>query len=241
MDINTLKAYFENGNYPTQTQFAELIDNFNNKLPYNYRIIKCLLKNTGAGWVGYDKLGVGTVTNSTTTITVNYLETFTQVGSLLLTPTIGYAGLYDVGASVGLTNSSIKIAQKNLNLISALITWNGTTFTSNNADVVPTYDNGTGELTLTTSTFTADNDCPKMWHLPNSAVNNTMYSIVYQTDKVVVLKLYSLAGIQKNLLLPQTYRFYFERTNNSFAKTILNPNTLTSATEGIHCIGVMKL
>lgn len=241
MSIETLKSYFENGDFPTQSEMVELIDNFNNKLPYNYRFVKCFLKNTGAGWLGYNKLGIGVVTNDTSKIVINYTDTYTQVGSLLVTPTIGYSGIYNAGSSVGLTNASIKISKKSIDFISALITWNGTTFLSNNGDVVPTYNNLTGELTLTTTVFSADNNAPKMWHLPDTSTKNTMYSIISQTANAVTMKLYGLNGVQKNLVTPVTYRFYFERTNNSFSQTLINPNTLTSATEGIHVIGLMKL
>jgi hypothetical protein len=81
----------------------------------NYKIVACVLRNTGSGWSalnnsGHAPVGVESVTSDNESITINYSFTAAKIVSLVVTPDETFSGMgLFCGASVGDHAAVIKI------------------------------------------------------------------------------------------------------------------------------------
>ena len=108
-----------------------------------YKIVAGILRNTGTGWglltnSEHDSINVDSVSNDATQITIDYTTLgVSKVISFAVTPDETYAGDYEVGASVGLSETNIQISQYFNQTEASLLRHTGTgTFTSNSAVVL---------------------------------------------------------------------------------------------------------
>ena len=84
-------------------------------LPSNYKIVACVLRNTGSGWFAIDDathapLNIDSVSDTATAVNVDYTSlgaTEVVYGAAIADET--FAGIYDFGTSVGLTSTGIVI------------------------------------------------------------------------------------------------------------------------------------
>lgn len=81
----------------------------------NYKVVACVLRNTGSGWAALNNslhapVGVESVTSNNESITINYSFTAAKVVSLVVTPDETFSGMgLFCGASVGDHTAVIKI------------------------------------------------------------------------------------------------------------------------------------
>lgn len=81
----------------------------------NYKVVACVLRNTGSGWAALNNslhapVGVESVTSNNESITINYSFTASKVVSLVVTPDETFSGMgLFCGSSVGLTSSVITV------------------------------------------------------------------------------------------------------------------------------------
>jgi hypothetical protein len=119
-----------------------------------YRVVACAIQNTGAPnyWQSISDAQhnpiVGTVTTSTSTITVNYGFTAAKVAALVVSPdeAMCWKG-YEVGASVGLSAATLTLSRSR---ITDYVSYNGTSWSSLSGVFSSiSFNTSTGVLSLT--------------------------------------------------------------------------------------------
>lgn len=142
----------------TNSRIRELITiaNGSNTLKDIPGIVYGVLRNTGSGWSLLDDgdhvpCGIASVTNSTSTITVNFAFTSSVVGTFLAVPDETLVNLgYNFGASVGFTAATITIAR--CKPVGGYIAYDGANWVidSNSVGITgASFNTGTGLLTIT--------------------------------------------------------------------------------------------
>jgi len=236
------------GSSPSASNVFATISNLN--APPGWKFVCGVIRNTGSGWFlittgGHTPLNVDSVSNNSSVITIDYTSLgATAVGSFVVSPDEDFTGIYDIGASVGLSSATLKISTRIKDDITALITHTGSgTFTSNNANIVPTYNTGTGILTLTHSSFTSDDLIPHFWNMPDASGKETIFqnSTGSLSATSVSVKLFNLNGTQKTLTNPEIYRFYYTRKKNALKQNTLNPNNVISSIGNFWFMGIFKV
>lgn len=123
-----------------------------------YRKVLGTLRNTGSGWAfisdaGHRPNGVDATTPVTVTstgIVVTYGFTGTKVASVAVVPDETFAGLgLRVGTSVGLNDVTIQMFRDDPYTIADYVFYDGSAWVSFGGKFTPTYNSGTGVLTLT--------------------------------------------------------------------------------------------
>jgi len=114
--IANIKAAFETGDTPTQSDFENLVDTLDASLPVNYRMVAGVLRNTSGSFfqIGGSHKSLNTDDNAITTTSTTVKVDFSALGAtdvvtFLVQGDDDHAGLYHTGASVGLTTASFKI------------------------------------------------------------------------------------------------------------------------------------
>ena len=218
-------------------------------IPTNAELITGVIRNTGSGWDlltggGHCPFGVDSVTDNSNTIVIHFSSlNATDVISFLVVPDEEFAGLYDVGASFGLTQAALKVYKRQYdNDLEALITHQGSgVFVSNNANITPSYAAGTGILTLTHTSTT--NNVPTVYSLQTNDADRTVFwnSTNSLGAAVTRFKLYDADGVtQKNLANPDMTRFYFDRSEGNITQVQQDPTTIISASGNFWFIGFVK-
>lgn len=250
--IATIKAFFETGDTPTQSNFEDLIDTLNISLPSDYRMVAGVIRNSGSGWdiiddADHTPINMDSVTSDSVSITIDYTSLgATEVVSLVATPDETYAGLYDFGSSVGVGSSSVLIKERQKRKIVSLITHSGSgSFTKSGSDVsAVSYNTGTGLLTIT---HTAVNGVdPRITCLPSAAANDTVFVpasfSIGSTSST--FRLYKADGTgQQTLANPEMSRGYFMRDfeTNGLTQVAVNPANVSDASGNVWIIGVFKV
>lgn len=118
-----------------------------------YKVVACALRNGGSPnyWQPINSAGhapiAGTVTTSTSTITMNYGFAAANVGSLVVTPDESLAVKHiEAGASVGTSSSVITLSRS---LLADYVSYNGTSWSSLNGVFSSISMDGSGNLNLT--------------------------------------------------------------------------------------------
>lgn len=230
----------------------KLLGSYPSSLTYSdYRLIAGVIRNTGSGWYlittgGHTPLNIDSISNDTNYIYINFSSLgFTDLVSFSVKADEDFAGKYYGGAELnGTTGVKIRLANFKLDLLKATITHSGGgVFVSSNPAVVPTYAVGSGNLTLTHSSFSTTNNTPVFTNIATSASENTLFqnssgSIAATT---VITKLYNFGGTQKTLANPEISSFQFERKGEGIVQNFLDPNTVTSVTGNFWITGLVKI
>ena len=119
--------------------------------------------NDGNGWVAlinstHDAVGISSVTNNTTVITVNFnVPAGGKVITFVVCPDDGYAKAgYSCGASVGTTSADISLRKQRA--IADYVSYNGSAFVSNTAGIFTQSSYTSGILTLTHAAVSTSSD-----------------------------------------------------------------------------------
>ena len=219
-------------------------------LPDNYRVVAGVIRNTGSGWDlittgDHAPMNVDSVDNTTVQVNINYPSlNATEVVTFLIAPDETYAGLYEVGASVGLTVAAVKIKELKVQQETHLITHTGSgnfTFPAS-LGASSSYSTSLGRLRIYHDEAT-DNNFPQFFDLPSTSSEQTLYiprgsSLAGNRTDVY---LYNVDGTQKSLTNPDVNRFYYTRSPLAFNKIDKNPNDVVDAGGNFWFIGIMKI
>lgn len=250
IDIATLKGYFETLDVPTQTQFENLIDTLNASLPSTHRMLSCVIRNTGAGWFlittgGHTPINIDGISEDTDYIYLDYTSLgATNPANFIIGNDEDFIGIYNAGLETTNTTAKIRITKPIISVLKAKITHSGSgVFVSDNADVVPTYNNGTGILTLTHSGFTSTDYTPRLSNEATSDANRTLFQNATSgiSNTALAVKLYNFGGTQKTLINPEIDYFYFERRGVVLEQNIQSPADVISAIGNFWLLGIIEL
>lgn len=117
----------------------------------SYRIVSCAIRNSGSGWqvisdAGHEPIGITGVSQDATSITISHAIGATRVIGSALSMDDTLAGLFDAGASVGLSNSILRLTARDN--FSDYISHNGTAWVSLAGRMsVSSFSGGTISLT----------------------------------------------------------------------------------------------
>lgn len=200
------------------------------------KVVGCVVRNEGNGWVpvsvtGHDTINVASVTNDSSVIQIYYSFTAKNVISFVATPdeTFALKG-YSCGASVGLSDAKINIATP---FISGYIYYDGTNWVYNNpSNIGITGASWTGSGTLrithieTTHGFAASAYC-------RDGIFVTSLGSVGSTYTDVILKDYAGALITSP---NANMKIYLTRGTGK-----LNPSQLIDYSGNIWCLGVFEV
>jgi hypothetical protein len=215
-----------------------------------YKVVACVLRNTGSGWFAirdtmHTPINVSSVNNDTSVINVNYNFTAKNVVSFVACPDeqMAMQGIR-VGSSVTQSLAAITIARDTE--IGTSISYSGSVWNSTNAQsygwgTTPitglVWDSNASRLTVQHANF-ADTTYGKIRSLPMVSLwgGGVIPSIYTHDDSSVSVEFYDYAGVK--ITAPTTAcKFYFKRSGNS----VLNPNEYTNAQGNIWCYGIFEV
>lgn len=200
-----------------------------------YRIVACVIRNTGSGFefisdAGHVPVGVTSVNTTSTAVTVNLSFTASRVGAAIAVPdeTFAQAG-YVFGPSVGL--SSIVIYASRPSAFADYISYNGTSWQSLNGLISNfSFDAASGYLTCTHQSLTPIGGSFTSRSLTNRGVLDSM------GDTTTRLAWVNSSGV--TVKTPSTdLRGWITRAG----ATTVDPTTLTLPNSNIWVLGVMEL
>lgn len=200
-----------------------------------YRIVACVIRNTGSGFefisdAGHVPVGVKNIVTTSTSITVNLSFTANRVGSVVVVPdeTFAKAG-YVFGASVGL--SSITIQGSQPGGFGDYVSYDGSAWASLNGLVTGfSFSTETGYLTCT---HAATNPVSGSFASRSLANRGVLDQMTVTTTRVAWV---NSAG--ETVKTPSTdLRGWVTRTGT----VALDPTKLTAANSNIWILGVMEL
>ena len=215
-----------------------------------YVLISCVVRNTGSGWdyindSGHRPTNVGALVQSTTDITIPYnvggsAFTGSKVSSLIVgvDETFAQQGVR-VGPSVGLGSTVIEMYTDPSDRISDYLEYNGTTWTSQNGLMTPSY-NGAGVLTVTHESMATDRTSglqvsPRGTAMAEpGAYTATSFTVAFYTGAFGSLTATGAAsGAQ--------HRVYCTRFGNRASVPKTNPANLVSAFGNFWVIGLIEV
>jgi hypothetical protein len=203
----------------------------------SYKVVAGVMRNTGSGWAlindgSHPALNVASITDNSTSITINFSFTSKGVVSFVATPdeTMALDNVF-MGASVGFSSATLQLSSAKE--IGGYIAWNGSAWTTLGATGLTSFAFSGGILTIT---HEAVINTDSIYASVNTRNGENVSSIgsVGNTTTQVYFRDYAGALITTE---NTDMRIYFSRSSGGR----LNPENYTKAGSNIWFYGMFEV